>query len=461
VFVRLSLALACLLTAGTTLHAQTVSSPTLTSEDPPLRSNRIEPLEPVEPNQFNAGRIQPVDQRTQLNKIGTVTAPLKDQSNAKRQAEDAFAPLGLRLGSFNLFPTLDVTGIATSNARRDPSEVADAAIELKPAINFQSDWSRHSLSGTASTNAIHYLRTGDANGAEGQFAAALRIDVMADTSIDATLDYNITSERAETDLAGETATGSQRNQDIVANLSLTRRFGSLSATVGTGVERNITGDADLTSGNTDDNDDRAFTRGTLRLRADYDYGAVVAPFAAAAVDRSFFDQSVDRDGLRRDAFGAQGEIGVTFDDALWTGSVSLIGGLRRPDDDALGITLVAGLNADVAWRPTELTSVNFNTSTTLEESTNVGAAATQKWAASVNVTQQLHENLNLLAGWSSEIAAGEDVDLTFGSRLGLSWNINREMALTSGYEGTFFRSGESSAENYVDHRVLTTLQLRR
>ena len=58
-----------------------------------------------------------------------------------------YDPIGMRAGSFLIFPELAVSGTYSDNVNFDDDgeEESDFVTALRPSVQFRSDWSRHSL----------------------------------------------------------------------------------------------------------------------------------------------------------------------------------------------------------------------------------------------------------------------------------------------------------------------------
>ncbi len=73
----------------------------------------------------------------------------------------------------------------------------------------------------------------------------------------------------------------------------------------------------------------------------------------------------------------------------------------------------------------------------------------------------LRENIELVAGLRTAIErTSDDTSLTTTGNLGVNWTLNPHVVLSAGYEGTFF-NGATAASDYSDHRLLTSIILRR
>jgi S-adenosylmethionine synthetase len=75
--------------------------------------------------------------------IGPIRRPLP-----KRKAgvpEDPYAPLGLRAGSFDWFPAVELVGGYSNNPSRSPNKRGASLLTVAPELRAQSNWSRHEL----------------------------------------------------------------------------------------------------------------------------------------------------------------------------------------------------------------------------------------------------------------------------------------------------------------------------
>ena len=135
--------------------------------------------------------------------------------------------------------------------------------------------------------------------------------------------------------------------------------------------------------------------------------------------------------------------------------------MRDYEDSALSTNDVFGINGNLTWNPTDLTSLLLTLATTLNESSSAASSGTKTWTGRVDLTHDLRENVNLAAGLGLEVEEGSGgTAKTISSKLGLEWQLNPNLAWTASYYGTWFEAA-SSGGNYNDLRVMTGIVLRR
>ena len=380
----------------------------------------------------------------------------------RKKVVDAYAAPGLRSGAFVLYPSLEIGSILSSNVRRSPTKAqADVGLRLKPQLRFESDWVRHSLTGTASLNAEQFIDNKDIKSRGGDMKAAFRLDIRRTTTADFDTSYSATSVGLESSKLPATATGSRLDQSFGAGAAVRHDFGGLEGRLRLGLSRNLFGDVDLSGGGTEDNSDRDYTQLSLSARATLTPGAIVQPFAEIAFEPRIHDRKKDRNGQNRNSTGVRVSAGVSLaDDPLWSGDIAATLERRDYSDESLETILAPGVAANLTWRPTDLTRFEFNASASLAEAASAGISASKNWNVGVQATHSLRDNLDLVGGLRSSIERnGGTTDITSVGNVGVNWIVNPYVVLNAGYEGTFF-NGAASGNDYVDHRVLTSIIVR-
>jgi hypothetical protein len=437
--------MAVLLLSGvaTLTHAQVA--------DPELRTSTIsdnEVVAPPPPPDFSRITVGDDEEQVPRRRVSTT---------------DPFAAQGIRSGAFDLFPSLELGTLASSNVRRSPTDAdADIALTIKPELRLQSDWARHSLSGAASLEAQKFLDNKDIDSLEGDLTAAFRLDIRRTTKADFDLAYGATSTGIGDNELPLTAEGARLDQTMALNGALTHDFGGIEGRLRLGVSRNLFGNVDLSGGGTEDNSDRRYTQVSVAARAALNTGAPLRPFAEVAYEPRFYDDKTDRNGLKRNSQGLRLAIGMTVDDdPLWSGNIAATLEMRDYADNSLGNVLAPGVASTLTWRPTDLTRFEFNAGASLAETVAVDVSATQRWTAGLRVAHALRENVELEAGLRTEFerASGE-IDKSVTADLGVNWTLNPFLVWSVGYEGTLFNDSGAGG-NYTDHRLLSSIVLRR
>jgi hypothetical protein len=380
-----------------------------------------------------------------------------------RSSVDPYAQQGIDTGAFLFLPSLEVSSVVASNAARSSTDAdTDVGLRLRPTLRWESEWSRHSFSGSASANTERFLKNDDLKTVGADVSAAARIDIRRTTRADLTAQYALTSTGTENSGVPATADGKRLDQSFGVGAGVTHDFGGVDGGLRLAVQRNVFGALDLTGGGTEDNSDRDYTELTVAARASLRTGGIIQPFGEVAYVPRFFDKRQDRNGTKRNSQGLRLAVGtVIADDPLWTGDIALTFDVRDYEDSSLRTTTSPGIAANVIWRPTDLTRFEFNSGASLAETIAAGESATKTWTAGVTGTHELRENLDVTAGlgFTLERAAGETSTTTTG-KLGVNWEMNPYLVWGASYEGTWF-NGRVAASDYTDHRLLTSVIIRR
>ena len=102
---------------------------------------------------------------------------------------DPFAPLGIRLGSFLLFPELEVGADLTNNVLDTKFDTrTDWGPEIKPRVRLDSDWGRHYLGFEANADRLWYTEFPIADTKNYQVLARGRLDVLSRTNLSAEIE---------------------------------------------------------------------------------------------------------------------------------------------------------------------------------------------------------------------------------------------------------------------------------
>ncbi len=150
----------------------------------------------------------------------------------RRVAVDPYAQQGIDLGAFRLLPSLEISAVAASNpGRQTDNPDGDVALKLKPTLRLESDWSRHSLTGTASVDAERFADNEDLKSSNAELSAALRLDVYHTTRADIDGSYTLTSTGGGSSGVPLTAIGKRLDSVVRAGSGVTHDFGGIDGTL--------------------------------------------------------------------------------------------------------------------------------------------------------------------------------------------------------------------------------------
>ena len=386
-------------------------------------------------------------------------APIRKKSSA-----DPYAAIGIDAGGLRLFPSIEIGTVYSSNVGRSATNAnADFALELKPSLRFESDWSRHSWTGSATGDLLHYKTNDDLSTLTGGVETAYRLDIRRTTKADFAASYTLSETGTENSQVPATAIGPRRDHNYTTSAALTHDFGGLEGSAKTTLARSLYEDVALNGGGTENNSDRNYWAPTLSLRAALnDNGASFKPFAEVAYAPRLHDQTLDRNGINRNSQGLSLAAGLALNRGpIWDGEIALTYVVRDYADASLETAQGLGAIGRIKWSPTELTSVEATSGFSVDETSAAGISASRSWTTSLDLTHALRENLDAKAGLSFSVQdSGTGIDHSTTAKLGLDWKLNPNITAGVNYQGLWFSSGSTSGD-YNDQRVMSSIVLKR
>ncbi len=381
----------------------------------------------------------------------------------KKSTIDPYAAIGIDISGLRLYPSLEIGSTYTSNVRRSSSaQDSDFALELKPSLRFESDWSRHRWSGSASGAWLHYKTYDDLSTLTGNAETAYRLDIRRSTKVDFAAAYSLSETGTENNQVPGTAISPRRDYNFTTSAKLTHDFGGLEGSVKTTLARNLYDDVALSGGGAENNSDRNYWAPTLSLRgALTDDGTAFKPFVEVNYAPRFHDQTLDRGGLNRNSQGVSVSVGVALNRGpIWDGEVALTYVVRDYADASLDSAQGLGVAGRIKWSPTDLTALEATSGFSIDETSTAGISASRSWTTNLDLTHALRDNLDAKAGLGFSVQdSGTSIDTSTTAKLGLDWKLNPNMTAGVSYQGLWFSS--DAAGDYNDQRVMTSIVLKR
>ncbi len=383
----------------------------------------------------------------------------------RRQREtDPYAPLGIKAGSFRIFPVLNVSSVFSDNARSDNSgKVKDIGLQIAPSIRIESDWLRHSYTFNASSDHLFYAKSTDANSNTFAAEGAFRLDIRRNTNLLTTASYTLSETSSASSEVPGTAIGNRRDHEVSFNTALTHRLNRLVATLSTGATWQAFEKVELSGGGFENNDDREYVEPNIKFRLGYEISPTITPFAEIGYTPRFHKRKFDRNGLRRSSQGFNSQLGLGFNlSPIWDGEIAATYEHRNFKDPTLSNINAFGINATLNWRPSDLTTVSFVSSTSIEESSTAGISGTRNYDLALDVTHRYRENitgtLNLGLNYDDFVGTNND-DILYTIQTGISYALSRKIEWTANYQFTYFDSGTAGSD-FTENRITTGFRFR-
>jgi len=397
--------------------------------------------------------------------IGPIRALLKKQK-AHTEPEDPYAPLGIRVGAFDLFPAVDLIGGYNSDPGQVPNGKAAWFYTAVPELRAQSNWSRHELKVDLRGSYIAYSpdETPSLNRPYVNGRVDGRIDVTHDTHVDLGGRVLVSTDNP----------GSPNLQAGLAKLpiyvtgggtvGLGQRFNRFDVSIKGDVERTVYQQSQLTDGSTASNDDRNYDQYAGALRGSYELSPGLIPFAEVIGDTRVHDLNTDSSGYQRNSNGITGKIGTKFEfTRLLTGEAAL-GYTRRVYEDPRLQDISAPIgNVSLIYTASALTTVKLVGRSTIGESTIPGVSGVLYRDIGLQVDHSFRQWLvgSLKLGFGVDDYVGNDrLDKRYSAGFGLTYKLNRSVQIKGEFRQDWLQSNAPNVD-YTASVVMLGLRFQR
>jgi hypothetical protein len=422
------------------------------------------PPPPPGPPQFASGQTRAQQIPARAPYADAYKPPDAPPRRSLVPVQDPYEPLGVRLWSFVLKPSVEVTRGYDTNPSHSSNGKPSAYTLIEPGLKVQSQWSRHEFGLDLRGSYSDYDKNSSLNRPLIDAKTHSRIDLSHDTWINGesrfllSTDYpgspNLPADFAKLPIF--TSYGS--------TTGLTHRFNRLELSGKASTDRTQYQDSKFTDGSTSSNHDRDFSQYGGAVRASYEVFPGVKPFVEVAGDVRRHDLKFDRDGFQRDSQALTPKIGSTFDMARrLTGEIAVGYLTRRFEDAALPELRGVVGDASLVWNVTGLTTATLIASSRAEETVLAGVSGALRRDIGVQVDHALRRWLiwTVRAGYGLDDYVGSlRVDNRLSAGSALTYKFTRELSVKAEYRYDQLRSN-TSGSNYSANAFLVGLKLQR
>ncbi|HVZ03382.1 outer membrane beta-barrel protein [Hyphomicrobium sp.] len=390
--------------------------------------------------------------------------PITDnRKTARLFRQEPYDPVGIKIGSFVLFPEVDFGTSYYSNVFHAPSAKSDVALDVAPSARLVSNWSRHALEFNVTGVWSFYNQYQTEDDRDYQVEARGRLDITSRANIQALISRQQSFEDRSALDASSVGTRAKIVEDQ-AEAAYNQRFNRLSLQFRGSIN-------DYTYGSTEDNGivssnrDRDYTQYEEASRVMWELKPSLSPFVEVAFNHRDYSEAAQSDGINRTSNGQRYRVGVSFgnDGEILRGEVSLGYGIQTPEDSRLHPVDGLLLDANATWRITPITSILFTAATDVSETTTADVGGAFYHYAGVEVRHELRSYLVASAGliYSSQNSQdGVINDNEFRETLGLEYYADRNTVLFGRYAHVNF-DGVGVPNDYVGDEVRVGVKFRR
>jgi hypothetical protein len=295
---------------------------------------------------------------------------------------DPFEPVGVRVGSFLLRPSIEVGYGADSNPNRVPNGPRSNFTQILPEVQIKSEWSRHELGATLRGSYFAYDDIPSLNRPAADTKVVGRYDFNRDLRFDGEGRF----------LLGTDNPGSPNLQADLAKLpiyttygataGLAQRFNRLELAAKGNVDRTTYQDSELTDGTSVSNADRNYIQYRIQGRVSYEFTPGFRPFVELDADKRIHDN----EDTGRDSHALTPKVGMTFELLRYlTGELSVGYTSREYEDPTLQPLKGFVIDGSLAWVATGLTTVTLTASSRTAESPLAGVSGSLSRDVAISV----------------------------------------------------------------------------
>ncbi len=410
----------------------------------------------------DSGRVQrqlPQAKAPELDPLDpTVTGTISHK--VPETEDDPFAALGIRAGSFILYPSLTTSFEHATNSSGNGR--ADT-LTVTPELRLQSDWAQHEATLTLRGSYARDFAGDTPDSPSGSANATGRIDLKPGWTVGLAGGYAYSQQSISDPNFPAGVDNRPGVHDFTGSAALNGRFGRAVFTLEGKADRSIYENG-TSGGAVVDQGDRNNTAFGGRLRLGYELPLGVTPFVEGEVSRRQYDRTTDNNGLKRSSLAAIGRAGVTFDRGpVLTGEVALGYGLQTFDDPALAALGAFTVDGSLVWSPTRLYTATFSGSTAFNPGTSVGSSGSVAYSGSADVAYAWKRNATV--DWTGSLThetfqGTGRVDTTITAGVGATWKLNRRTWLTGGYSHEWAMS-TAPGNTYQSDTLKVELRLQK
>jgi hypothetical protein len=389
--------------------------------------------------------------------------PTRDRRPERLFRFEPYNPVGVRLGSFILFPEAELGVAATNNLFRSPDNArSDVALEGRPAIRAVSNWNVHALEVSAKGLASFYGEYPSEDDRAWSVEGRGRLDITRRTNVEALASHDVTQDsRGSANFSG-TATSRDNVTTDRAGLTLNHRFNRLTLQL-----RGAITDSTRTPppGTGETTSDRDYVEKAGALRASWEFKPTLSVFAEAGVDERTYQRASFSDGIRRDSTGERYRAGVSFGntDQILRGEVSIGTATQHFDDTRLQALKGVIVDGNVAWRMSGLTSLLVTAASNVGDTTVADSGGVLGQSVGVELRHALRRHLIATAGLRyvrSTYAGVSLVEQELTSSAMLEYYLNRNVTLFGRYAHIDFDTTNPGGD-YTADEVRVGVRVRR
>lgn len=393
-----------------------------------------------------------------LFQVEDIDPATTDRRPARLARFEPYDPIGIRVGSFVFFPEVEIGGLWTDNVLSSPDARSDIAAEIKSTARLVSNWSVHALELKGTNLSSFYDDFPSEDDRAWGVEARGRIDISKRTNLQAIAGHDVSQEDRSAIDASQVGDRAEVTVDR-AELAFNHRFNRLSLQL-----RGSVSDAAYSETNGASNADRDTLETTQAARVAWEFKPTLAVFVEEELNQRD-KRAPPADGIPRDSEGTRTRVGLDFGStgAVLRGTISVGYGEQTPDDSRLSSVDAFLFDANLAWRPTEITSFLLTAQSDIYETVTFDSGGVVAHTVGLEARHALRRFLIASAGvvythyTYDSTPFEEDQWLSFA---GLEYYASPELVLFTRYQHLDFASNDADGD-YTSDEIRAGVRIRR
>lgn len=366
------------------------------------------------------------------------------------RARPDYDALGIRAGSFLLFPSLNLSTEFNDNVNATKNDTDSAIVGIvAPNLSLQSDWSRHSLNVDIGSESGFYSSQDNNNYTDLHFDTNGTVEITRDNILSGLFNVRrLHDDRSSPDVT-EIDNDLPRYWLINPELQYRHNFNRFFTVVGGGYRR-----YDFDGPSSENLNERDRNEYGPQARVGYEISPRLNVFGQGRYTWREYDTKEQPENAKRNSHGYQVTVGSQVDiTGLIFGEIGLSYNAREFDSDEFRDVNGWGGNGKLTWNVTPLTTIVGELTSEILETTVVydGDVANSDFqnTFSIDVTHELLRNLLINANGAyirDDFQGTSRVDNVFLVGGGVTYLLNRNFSLDATYTFQDRRSDDSNSE---------------
>lgn len=400
-------------------------------------------------------------------------ATVPERQSVSQRTRPDYDPLGLRAGSFLIFPSVDLDEEYNSNVYvTQTGAKSDFLTSLRPALNIASDWNTNALNFRADGEIRRYDQQVSENESNFDVASNGRLDIERDVYLTGGLGYQVAHE----DRTSPNSVTGEKSPTLyelgTGDIGFVHETGTLGFRVNGDVTDYSYNNNITSTGTTIPESYRDRVEYVVTPRVSYEFIPGYSAFIKAPVNYRDYNAERDPSGFEQNSHGYEVDAGSAVGLGQIVNGEAYVGYFQQ-DYDAAGTVNSGGVRygnspsgvtfgGNVLWNVTPIDSIRGAVARSVQETILEPASSFVESDVSVTGEHELLRNVILTANLTYSNQAFQGVTRTdniYSGGLGGRYLINKD--LSAGLNATYSdRNSDVSGQSYKQTLVIANVRLQ-